>query len=134
MIFGIGTDIIEVERIEKQINSGGSFKEKIFTEGEIKYCESKKFSAQNFAARFAAKEACFKAIGTGWSDGFSFKEIEVVNDEMGKPELVFHGGVEEFIKENKIINSNISLSHIKEFVTAIVILEKQTKIYKFLTI
>ncbi len=125
MIFGIGTDIIEVTRIEKQINSGSAFKKKIFTVREIDYCESKKYSAQNFAARFAAKEACFKAIGTGWRDGFAFKEIEVVNDELGKPELVFHGEVKKFVENSKIINSNVSLSHIKEFVTAIVILEKQ---------
>jgi len=125
MIFGIGTDIIEVARIEKQINSGSAFKKKIFTSHEIDYCDSKKFSAQNFAARFAAKEACFKAIGTGWRDGFAFNEIEVVNDDLGKPELVFYGEVKKFIEINKIINSNISLSHIKEVVTAIVILEKQ---------
>jgi len=125
MIFGVGTDIIEVTRIEKQINSGRAFKEKIFTGREIEYCESKKYSAQNFAARFAAKEACFKAIGTGWRDGFAFKEIEVVNDELGKPELFFHGEVKKFTEQNKIFNSNVSLSHIKEVVTAIVILEKQ---------
>ncbi|MBL7136839.1 MAG: holo-ACP synthase [Candidatus Marinimicrobia bacterium] len=124
MIFGIGTDIIEVERVGKQISKGNGFKEKIFTPNEIKYCESRKNKAQNYAARFAAKEAFFKAIGTGWRRGLAFSEIEVVNNELGKPEINLYGKTKKFIEENRIENIHVSLSHVKNLVSAIVILEK----------
>ena len=85
MIFGVGIDNIEVKRIKKQIDDSTKFKEKIFTVKEIEYCESKKNYAESFAARFAAKEAFLKAIGTGWSNGLQFTDIEILNDENGKP-------------------------------------------------
>ena len=124
MIFGIGTDIIEVERVEKQISKDNGFKEKVFTAKEIEYCESKKGKAQNYAARFSAKESFFKAIGTGWRGGLAFTEIEILNDELGKPSIIPHGEVKKFIEENKITNINVSLTHIKEIANAIVIIEK----------
>ena len=125
MIFGIGIDIIEVERISKQVaNSSNNFIQKIFTEKEIAYCETKiKNKAQNYAARFAAKEAFFKAIGTGWRDGFKWKEIEIQNDELGKPIINVSGKIQKFIEENNIINIHVSLSHLKEIAVAVVILE-----------
>ena len=125
MIFGIGIDIIEVARIAKQVSlSSSSFAKKIFTEKEIEYCESKiRNKAQNYAARFAAKEAFFKAIGIGWRDGLSWKEIEVVNDELGKPEIVLIGKAKKIIVENKITRIHVSLSHIKEVAVAVVILD-----------
>ena len=80
MILGIGTDIIEVSRIEKEISKERQgFQKKVFTANEIQYCETKRFKAQNYAARFAAKEACLKAIGTGLRDGLSWKDIEILN-------------------------------------------------------
>lgn len=124
MIFGIGTDIIEVERVGKQISKGDGFKEKIFTPNEVKYCESRKNKAQNYAARFAAKEAFFKAIGTGWRRGLTFSEIEVVNNELGKPEINLYGKTKKFVEENRIENIHVSLSHVKNLASAIVILEK----------
>lgn len=124
MVFGIGTDIIEVERIKKQISKGNRFKEKIFTLREIQYCESRKKKAQNYAARFAAKEAFFKAIGTGWRGGLAFKEIEIVNNELGKPEIVLYGKTKEFIEQIKVTNIQVSLSHVKDLASAIVVLEK----------
>lgn len=78
MIFGIGIDIIEVERVKNQISKSNGFREKIFTEREIEYCESKKNKAQHYAARFAAKEAFFKAIGTGWRNGMAFNAIIIL--------------------------------------------------------
>ncbi len=91
MIFGVGIDNIEVSRVKKQIDGTTKFKEKIFTSKEIQYCESKKSYAESFAARFAAKEAFFKAIGTGWRGGMQFKEIEIINNDLGKPDILISG-------------------------------------------
>ena len=126
MIFGIGIDTIEVSRIERQILKEKKFFIKnIFTDKEIEYCETKiKNKAQNYAARFAAKEAFLKAIGTGLRDGLKWKEIEIENDELGKPELLVAGKTKQLIKENKISKIHVSLSHINEIAVAIVILEQ----------
>ena len=103
MIIGIGTDIAEVARISKSIENI-SFKEKVFSKVEIAYCEAKANKAESFAARFAAKEAFFKALGTGWRGGMAFNEVEVMNDELGKPSLNILGTTAEIIKE-KIANT-----------------------------
>jgi len=123
MVYGIGIDMIEVMRIEKQVSAGPRFVERIFTPHEIDYCEKKKNKAQNFAARFASKEAFLKALGTGWRKGIAFKEIEVVNDELGKPEIVLYGKAKQMAEERKIIRIQLSLTHLKEMASAIVILE-----------
>jgi len=124
LIFGIGIDEIEVARIEKQIQKEAGFKERVFTSAEIEYCESKKYRAQHYAARFAAKEAFMKAVGTGWRDGLAFNEIEIVKDELGRPALVLYGKAKEITDKHKITNIHVSLSHIKELANAIVTLEK----------
>jgi holo-[acyl-carrier protein] synthase len=124
MIFGVGIDNIEVKRIKKQIDDSTKFKEKIFTTKEIEYCESKKNYAESFAARFAAKEAFLKAIGTGWSNGLQFKDIEILNDKKGKPIIHLQGKAKQIILDNEINNIQVSLSHLKEIATAIIILEK----------
>jgi len=124
LIFGIGTDIIEVERIEKQLEANSGLKEKLFTVGEIAYCETKKNKAQHYAARFAAKEAFLKAIGTGWRDGLQFNEIEVSNDKLGKPVIIISGRTKDFVAEIGITNIQVSLTHIRNVVNAIVIVEK----------
>ena len=123
MIFGIGTDIIEVDRVGGLVNKGPGFIEKVFHPGEIAYCESKRFKNQHYAARFAAKEAFMKAIGTGWRLGITFHDIEVVHDMMGKPGFVLHGKAGEFVAENGIISIHLTISHIKEYATATVVLE-----------
>ncbi len=125
MIIGIGTDIIEVARIEQLISKQKRFQGRIFTEKEIAYCELKKNKAQNYAARFAAKEAFLKAIGTGWRKGIAFKEIEVVNNEQGKPELFLSGTAKEFADNLGITNIQLSLSHLKDFAIAVVTAEKE---------
>jgi holo-[acyl-carrier protein] synthase len=122
MIIGIGTDITEVARIEKNIENN-HFKEKVFSSNEIAYCEIKSNKAERFAARFAAKEAFFKALGTGLRSGMAFKEVEVLNDELGKPYLNILGKTLEIIAEKEIRVIHVSLSHTKEMAIAMVVLE-----------
>ncbi len=124
MIFGVGTDIIEVKRIEKLIEKSSRFRDRVFTQRETEYCERKKNRAYSYAARFAAKEAFFKALGTGWRGGVAFKDVEVINKPSGKPELVLYGKSKEFVQRNHIKNMQISLSHVSEFAQSVVILEK----------
>jgi len=128
MIYGIGIDLIEVERIKKTaLKSGDRFYTRIFTENEINYC--KKGSdlnnqSQCFAARFAAKEAFFKAIGTGLRNGLHWKDVEVSNNELGKPDLVLRNTALEIIERIKSPNILLSISHTKNAAIAVVILEK----------
>jgi holo-[acyl-carrier protein] synthase len=126
LIFGAGTDIIEVQRVEEKLVRTESLKTKLFTPAEIAYCESKHRPAMHFAARFAAKEAFLKAMGTGWSGGHKFSEIEVVNNALGKPELFIHGKVKEFCEAHGITAMEVSLTHIKDLASAVVVLEKKT--------
>jgi len=98
-ILGIGTDIINIKRINNSIKKGGyNFKKKIFSDKEIKYCERKKNPSAFFAKRFAAKEAFTKALGTGIGKGISLKDIEVFNDSSGKPNIKVRGLTNNFLK------------------------------------
>ncbi len=124
MIYGIGTDIIEVERIKQNITRSKELKNKLFTDKEIEYCDSKKLFAEHFAARFAAKEAFFKALGTGWRNGFAFKEIEITNNQLGKPSIEVSGKIKEFVEQEEITNIHLSISHIKETAIAFVTIER----------
>jgi holo-[acyl-carrier protein] synthase len=124
LIFGIGTDIIEVGRVEEKLCRTRGLREKIFTPREIEYSESRGKSGQHFAARFAAKEAFFKAMGTGWRSGYRFDEIEIINDELGKPEAVVHGKVKSFCEAKGISRSHVTLSHTSDLAKAVVVLEK----------
>lgn len=125
MIFGIGTDIIEVERMEKHLEKNDGLKQKLYSRAEQRYCEKGKFTrAQCFAARFAAKEAFFKALGTGYRYGMAFHEIEILNDKLGKPYVVPHGKVKEYLKQQKVKHIHLSISHVKEMANAFVVLEK----------
>ena len=113
-IFGIGTDIINIKRIEKSLRKEGSkFKDKIFTKKEMLYCESKKKPSSYYAKRFAAKEAFVKALGTGFRHNITFKNIEVSNDNFGKPSIKIDGSVDRFLKKkikNKKYKIYLSLS------------------------
>ena len=124
MVFGIGTDIIEISRVEEKLRRTGGLKKRVFTPREIAYCESKAKSAQHFAARFAAKEAFLKATGTGWSRGYRFIDIEVLNNERGKPELMVQGKVKDFCREHGITGFHVTLSHSRDLAKAVVVLEK----------
>ncbi len=124
MIFGLGIDVIEVDRIRKQILNGQRFKEKIFTLKEMEYCEKKRNKSQNYAARFAAKEAFLKALGTGQRDGLIFRDIEIINSQSGKPGVVLYGKTKQEAEKKGIANIHVSISHIKDIACSIVILEK----------
>jgi holo-[acyl-carrier protein] synthase len=95
----------------------------VFSKKEIAYCEKKTNKFEHYAARFAAKEAFFKAIGTGWSKGTAFNEIEIRNDKSGKPEIFFLGQTANTITQMKLGKISVSLSHIKTMATAMVIIE-----------
>jgi holo-[acyl-carrier protein] synthase len=123
MIYGIGTDIIEVARIEKAMSRDTGFRDKIFTEGEIAYCEPKRNKYQHYAARFSAKEAFLKAIGTGWRFGVRFADIDVYHDEMGQPHIRTTGIAKELTERLSVSKIHVSLSHLKELATAVVVLE-----------
>ncbi len=124
MIFGLGTDIIETRRIAARIRRTEGLKERIFTPREIASCESSGRTAGQFAARFAAKEAFLKAMGTGWSGGYRFQDIEIVDGEGGRPEAVIHGKVKAFCEQNGIKAIYLSLSFVKDLAGAAVVLEK----------
>ncbi|MFO7810568.1 MAG: holo-ACP synthase [Candidatus Delongbacteria bacterium] len=124
MIYGIGTDIIEVERVKKSISRISGFKEKIFSAAEIEYCESKRNKYENYAGRFAAKEAFLKALGTGWRNGIGFNEISIRNNELGKPYIKLSGRALEYTSEIGISEFHVSVSHTKSNATAFVVLEK----------
>ncbi|MDO8805679.1 MAG: holo-ACP synthase [Elusimicrobiota bacterium] len=123
MILGVGIDTIEVSRVSKEIARSKGFKERYFSAGEIRYCEPKHGRAGNYAARFAAKEAFFKALGTGYRGGLAFKEVEVRNDPLGKPGIVLRGRTKELCRKYKIRRIHVSLTHIKDYSSAVVILE-----------
>ena len=123
MIFGIGTDLIEVARVAEKMEKKAGFKELVFTPDEIIYCEARTFKYEHYAARFAAKESFFKAIGTGWRNGTAFNEIEIYNDADGKPELRFLGNTAKTIDALKLGKIFVSMSHLKTMASAIVIIE-----------
>ena len=124
MISGLGIDIVEVERIAEKIEKGNGFRELVFSANEIAYCESKTHKYEHYAARFAAKEAFFKALGTGWLDGTAFNEVEIMNNERGKPEMVFLDETSNTIGAFQFVNILVSLTHIKSAASAVVIIEK----------
>ena len=122
MIIGIGCDLIEINRIEKALTNP-RFAEKVFTVGEIQYCQARGIQKnQSYAARYAAKEAVAKALGSGFRGG-SLQEIEVINNSRGKPEIKLSGKFESFAKEKGCIKIHLSLSHVKAMAVAQVVLE-----------
>ncbi|MFY9743854.1 MAG: holo-[acyl-carrier-protein] synthase [Candidatus Sulfotelmatobacter sp.] len=124
MIVGTGIDIAEVPRIRKSIERfGDRFLQRIFTAGEIRYCESKANRVERYAARFAAKEAAMKALGTGWNHGVRWLDCEVSRLPGGRPTMVFHGRAGEFAARLRVKNAALSISHTAEQAIAQVILE-----------
>lgn len=124
MIIGSGIDLIEIDRIQFSVDRfGWRFLNRIFTPAEQAYCLKKKHSAESLAARFAAKEAGAKALGTGMSRGVTWLEIEVVRAPGGRPELVFHGRAELMAKKLGATHAALSLTHSKTLAMADVVLE-----------
>lgn len=123
MVIGLGIDIIEIARIKESIdNYGERFLRKVFTDEEIIYCYSKFNKYQHFAARFAAKEAVYKALASGWKEGLRWKDIEIQNDTSGMPSIKPSGKLKSFLSENAELK--ISLSHSDNYVTSVAIIFK----------
>ncbi len=124
MIIGVGIDIVAVARFAQRLPAEPGLKEDLFTASEIAHCGGKARADECFAARFAAKEAFLKAIGTGWRDGLSFNQIEVVVDELGKPGLRLNGKASEVARSLDAHAIHLSISHEITHAVAVVILEK----------
>jgi len=123
MILGIGIDLVEVSRIEQALTRGERFQRRLFTPAEIEYCLRHKAPAKHFAARFAAKEAGMKALGTGWSNGVAWKDFEVRHDSRGRPLLVITGRAAALAVAMGATHSVLSLAHDGGFATAVAALE-----------
>lgn len=113
---GLGSDIIEIDRIKKSIDEHGQrFLDRLFTTNEQAYCNKHKMAERHYAARFAAKEAIVKAFGTGFREGITWLDIEIVHDNQGKPEVVLSDRLMERFESPKIL---LTMSHCKEYATA----------------
>ena len=125
MVLGLGTDLMETRRVQESIDRfGDRFLERVFTVGEITYCQRKrKNAAESFAARFAAKEAGAKALGTGISRGVSWKEFEVRREASGRPTLHLSGRAAELAEAMGVKRIQLSLTHSREVAMAMVIVE-----------
>jgi holo-[acyl-carrier protein] synthase len=126
MILGLGIDIVDIERIQKKVQKGDAFKNLVFSAREINDCEQKRNPYESFAARFAAKEAFVKALGTGITFEYDFNELEIVNDDKGKPSFLYSEKVKNMILERfaTLPQVIVSLSHSNNQSVAVVILEK----------
>lgn len=124
MIVGTGVDIAETARIAQSLEHYGErFIKRICTPAEITYCERFKNKAERYAARFAAKEAAFKALGTGWGQGVRWLDVEVAHQPSGKPELVLTGRAREVARKLGVSRMAVSISHAQHYVVAEVIFE-----------
>ncbi|MBE7491506.1 MAG: holo-ACP synthase [Planctomycetes bacterium] len=125
-ILGIGTDIVDVARIERLLrDKRDEFLARVFSPDEVAYCDAKARPAVHFAARFAAKEALMKAIGTGWAEGVGFQDIHVTNDPAGKPILQTQGETRRKLDGLGPSFLWLSLSHTREYAMAVVVIEKR---------
>lgn len=118
-LYGIGIDVVEVERIEQSMSEfGARFAEKVFTAAEREYCDSQRRPGLHYAARFAAKEAVAKAFGTGIGRDLGWLDMEVVRRESGEPELVLSGAGKRFAESEGIVRIKISLTHARHYAAA----------------
>jgi holo-[acyl-carrier protein] synthase len=124
MIVGLGLDIAEIDRIEAAIvRHGAPFLERLFTPSEVAYCESHKAKYERYAARFAAKEAAMKALGTGWSHGVRWRDIEVTREPSGKPTLRLEGVAAQIAQRMGVKNISLTITHSGNLALAEVIFE-----------
>ena len=121
MVRGIGIDILEIARVGKSIDDlGEAFLQRVFTRGEIAYCSARANRNQHFAARFAAKEAVSKALATGWSGEFAWRDVEIVNAPSGQPMVTLHGKLAHRLIGCAI---HLSLSHSQDHVVAMAVID-----------
>ncbi len=124
MIYAVGTDLVEISRIERIIDRWTKrFIDRVYSEEEIRYCGEMAVPARHFAARFAAKEAFLKCAGRGIFDGIGLRDVEVINRPEGKPELRFYGKARDMVDGAGITGSHISISHTDRYAMAFVVLE-----------
>jgi holo-[acyl-carrier protein] synthase len=124
MIVGLGIDLLEVAAMRRALEGHGErFADRVFTESEIADCRNRVDRPQALGARFAAKEACLKALGTGWSQGLGFQQVELLRAEGGKPEIVLHGAALERARTLGVRAIHVSLTHQRSMVAAVVVLE-----------
>ncbi|NLI98587.1 holo-ACP synthase [bacterium] len=122
MIFGVGIDIIEVERIRKAHQRlGERFHKGVYTDRELEFCLRHEDPSERLAARWAAKEAVLKALGTGYSRGVKWTEVEIIDNELSRPTVKVYGKVAEFMGRMK---AHISISHLREYATAVAVIEE----------
>jgi holo-[acyl-carrier protein] synthase len=114
----IGVDIIEIDRIERMLRTYAAFRARVFTEREIEYCEHKKYPAQHYAARFAAKESILKSLGPERGDLVGWKDLEIVDRSSGKPQVQLHGQASALAEKRGIKEVKVSLSHGKAYAVA----------------
>jgi holo-[acyl-carrier protein] synthase len=124
MITGTGIDLVDVSRMKKLLAKWGDrFTERYFSRHEIDYCSRKAVAEIHFAARFAAKESFLKSLGIGLGMGVNLKDIQVINDQQGKPDLILAGQAQHLLSERGIRKVHLSLTHTSECAAAVVILE-----------
>ncbi|HZP34497.1 MAG TPA: holo-ACP synthase [Candidatus Acidoferrales bacterium] len=124
MIIGLGVDMEEITRIGEAITRHGrAFLDRIFTSGEIAYCERHRDAVERYAARFAAKEATMKALGTGWSKGVRWRDIEVARQPGSRPTIILHGAARQHAERMGARHISLSITHTGKFALAQVILE-----------
>ena len=117
-ILGIGTHIIECPRIGRMIEQHGElFLRRVYTEREIRYCQARKHAIEHFAGRWAAKEAILKALGTGWSRGICWTDLEVRHDAAGQPKVLVRGGAKDAAVERGIGDILVSIAHCRTYAT-----------------
>jgi len=125
MIEGIGTDIADIARFQRFLDEGNqALLKRLFTSRELDYCMARKTCSASLAGRFAAKEACLKALGTGLSNGISWHDLEIVNNAQGRPEMVLTGTAAELAASRGISSVHLSISHDGGNAIAMVVLEK----------
>lgn len=126
MIVGIGVDIIEIERVREAVQNGGErFINRVYTVAEQEFCRARIDPIPHFAVRFAAKEALFKALGTGWAKGLSWQDVEVQRNDPEKPNLVLRGAAQKQSVASGVQRVHLSLSHSRNSAIALVILEQE---------
>jgi holo-[acyl-carrier protein] synthase len=129
MVVSAGIDMVEVVRIQSALEDpkiGGRFRDRVYTEGEIRYCESKRRGRyESYAGRFAAKEAVMKALGRGWGSKVGWVDIEVLSSVGGKPEISLHSKAAAFAREVGIRRFSLSITHTQQYAIAYVIAEAE---------